>query len=161
MNQEREEKVLADLVAEGVITLVALPKKEKIMKTRDVIAGALNAGSPEEQEAMLKVCEESLVEYALADLSELLDLFREIDINKLSDAAKKRFTYVAQKIKAMILIGKSSHKNIDISEIRDIRYQDGNLNAGAASVVIKLSSESPKLDIGPDDLKSSEQPLWC
>jgi hypothetical protein len=93
------------------------------MNTRDLIIQAFNGESGEKQEAMLKACEDTVIEYALTDISDLLKAFGEIDQGKLDGKAKEKFTNIYAKLKAIYIIGVCMYDDINIEQSQGFEYK--------------------------------------
>lgn len=93
------------------------------MNTRDLIIQAFNGEPGEKQEAMLKACEDTVIEYALTDISELLKAFGEIDQGKLSGETKKKFSNIYAKLKAIYITGVCTYDNISIEQSQGFEYK--------------------------------------
>ena len=90
------------------------------MNIRDMILEALNGDSEEHKVAMLEAADKTIMEYATRDMSELLDVLKKVDIDKLDGELRKKFVNILGRIIAIELIGSSTYDNISISESQGV-----------------------------------------
>jgi hypothetical protein len=123
VSPEEEKVILDEMVEEGCLKIVN-PNESKLMSTKNLIVETFSSDSDsdKDKEAMIKACEESVLEYALKDITSLLAAFDEVDQGKLVGEVKKRFINLYAKLQAIVLIGSSTYENIDIQESRGLAY---------------------------------------
>jgi hypothetical protein len=134
------------------------------MNTRDLIIETLKNGSTEDKAAMIRACEESVMEYALKEIKDLLDAFNEIDQTKLTcdEDTKTKFYRLYAKLNAIKLIG-GDYNNIEIRLVRGktiVRGAMGVVSHFSANnkraCQINLWSGMPKFSTDSKDLDTEE-----
>jgi hypothetical protein len=93
------------------------------METRELILQTFNGEPGREKDTMLRACEESVMEYALKDMKELLGIFKEIDVTKLDEESTNRFNLLYSRIFAIVTIGSCEYDNIHVQNSRGLEYR--------------------------------------
>jgi len=122
VSPEEEKVILDEMVEEGCLKEIKYSNKEKLVNTKNLIIETFSSDSDIDKEAMIKACEESVLEYALKDITSLLATFDEVDQSKLVGETKKRFVNLYAKLQAIVLIGSSTYESISIQESRGLKY---------------------------------------
>ena len=115
------------------------------MDTRELILQTFSGETEGDKGTMLRACEESVMEYALRDMKELLSVFQEIDATKLDEVSKNRFDLLYSRIFAIVTIGSSEYDSIHVQQSRGLEYRR------AGGVVI---------DIVPNGKKACQVSMW-